>query len=244
MPTLTITKSYSTGNVLTEAMLDDIRTSITTFVNSTKLDGDNLQTGGVPTAALASGAVTREKIVATERLPIGMVSPFAGTSAPSGWLLCDGSAVSRTTYADLFAVIAETHGEGDNATTFNLPDYRGRFIRGVDHAQARDPNAGTRTAMATGGNTGDNVGSLQTGDNLAHTHSFSATTSSDGAHTHTTAVALTIGVASGGDTTGVNTATTTSSSNGAHTHTVSGTSGSTGGETRPINAYVEFIIKF
>ena len=55
----------------------------------------------------------------------GLVSPYAGSTAPTGWLICDGSAVSRTTYADLYAVIADTYGEGDGSTTFNLPDLRG-----------------------------------------------------------------------------------------------------------------------
>lgn len=55
-----------------------------------------------------------------------MVSDFAGTSAPTGWLLCDGTAVSRTTYAALFAVISTVYGVGDGSTTFNLPDGRGR----------------------------------------------------------------------------------------------------------------------
>ena len=53
----------------------------------------------------------------------GFIAPFAGSTAPAGWLVCDGSAVSRTTYAKLFAVIGTTYGEGDGNTTFNLPDY-------------------------------------------------------------------------------------------------------------------------
>lgn len=52
----------------------------------------------------------------------GFIAPFAGTSIPDGWLLCDGSAVSRTTYAKLFAVIGTTYGAGDGNTTFNLPN--------------------------------------------------------------------------------------------------------------------------
>lgn len=64
-------------------------------------------------------------------MPAGSVIPFAGTSAPSGYLVADGSAVSRTTYADLFAVIGTTFGAGDGSTTFNLPDLRGIFIRGA-----------------------------------------------------------------------------------------------------------------
>lgn len=56
----------------------------------------------------------------------GFVCPFAGTTAPDGWLICDGSAVSRTTYADLFAVIGTTYGAGDGNSTFNLPDLSNR----------------------------------------------------------------------------------------------------------------------
>lgn len=67
--------------------------------------------------------------------PSGTVSPFAGSSAPSGWLLCDGSAVSRTTYADLFSVIDETYGVGDGSTTFNVPDLKGRVPVGYDSGQ-------------------------------------------------------------------------------------------------------------
>lgn len=55
----------------------------------------------------------------------GIMAPFAGTSAPSGWLICDGSAVSRTDYADLFAQIGSTYGDGDGSSTFNLPDCNG-----------------------------------------------------------------------------------------------------------------------
>lgn len=55
----------------------------------------------------------------------GIMAPFAGTTAPSGWLVCDGSAISRTDYADLFAQIGSTYGDGDGSTTFNLPDCDG-----------------------------------------------------------------------------------------------------------------------
>lgn len=58
--------------------------------------------------------------------PVGSISLFAGTTAPSGWLICDGSAVSRTTYANLFSVIGTTYGTGDGSTTFNIPDLQGR----------------------------------------------------------------------------------------------------------------------
>jgi microcystin-dependent protein len=57
--------------------------------------------------------------------------PFAMNSAPTGWLAADGTAVSRSTYATLFAAIATTYGVGDGATTFNIPDLRGYFVRGT-----------------------------------------------------------------------------------------------------------------
>ena len=63
----------------------------------------------------------------------GMLMPFAGSSAPTGYLLCDGSAVSRSTYAALFAVIGTTYGVGDGSTTFNVPDLRGRLPLGKDN---------------------------------------------------------------------------------------------------------------
>lgn len=62
--------------------------------------------------------------------PVGVVQAYAGSTTPDGWLLCDGSAVSRTTYADLFTVIGTTYGTGDGSTTFNLPDLADKFIEG------------------------------------------------------------------------------------------------------------------
>ena len=63
-------------------------------------------------------------------LPSGVIFYFANTTVPTGWLSCDGSAISRTTYATLFAAIGTLYGTGNGTTTFNLPDLRGQFIRG------------------------------------------------------------------------------------------------------------------
>jgi microcystin-dependent protein len=71
-------------------------------------------------------------------LPSGMLAPFAGTTAPSGWELCYGQAVSRTAYANLFAVVGTTYGTGDGSTTFNLPDLRGRAVAGIDNMGGTD----------------------------------------------------------------------------------------------------------
>lgn len=63
--------------------------------------------------------------------PLGVINPFGGANAPEGWLLCDGQAISRADYADLFAVIGTAFGSGDGSTTFNIPDFRGEFLRGA-----------------------------------------------------------------------------------------------------------------
>jgi microcystin-dependent protein len=84
----------------------------------------------------------------------GVLAPYAGSSAPSGWLLCYGQAVSRTTYAALFTVLSTTYGAGDGSTTFNLPDLRGRSVFGKDDM---------------GGSTAARLGSIITGTTLGAT---------------------------------------------------------------------------
>ena len=103
-------------------------------------------------------------------VPAGTILDFGGTTAPPGFLLCDGSAVSRITYARLHAVIGTAYGAGDTTSTFNLPDLRGLFTRGRDAGAGRDPDASSRTASAAGGNSGDAVGSLQGDQFASHTH--------------------------------------------------------------------------
>ncbi|PBC09203.1 phage tail protein [Mesorhizobium sp. WSM3859] len=68
----------------------------------------------------------------------GIVTPFAGATVPGGWLNCNGQAVSRTTYATLFAAIGTTWGAGDAVSTFNVPDFRGEFLRGLDQGRGVD----------------------------------------------------------------------------------------------------------
>jgi microcystin-dependent protein len=108
---------------------------------------------------------------ASAGLETGQVISFAGTSCPSGTLETNGSSQLRTDYPGLFAVIGTAHGTADG-THFNLPDLRGRFIRGYDHGAGNDPDAASRTASNTGGATGDNVGSLQADELKAHTHNY------------------------------------------------------------------------
>lgn len=76
--------------------------------------------------------------VSAIRMPAGSVTMHAANTAPTGWLECNGAAVSRTTYAALFTAIGTTWGAGDGATTFNVPDLRGEFVRGWDHGKGTD----------------------------------------------------------------------------------------------------------
>jgi microcystin-dependent protein len=214
MAQISITKDWADGEVLTEADLDNIKDDVETFLNTTKINDDNIQTSGitastklvdasitaakldsscvttvkindeaVTTAKLASDAVTTAKILdanvtaaklATDSvttakvadsqitlaklasalqaklLPSGSIMAFPKATAPTSWLLCDGTAVSRATYADLFSAIGTTFGIGDGSTTFNVPNFRGRFLRMVDGATGIDPDAASRTAMVSG----------------------------------------------------------------------------------------------
>jgi microcystin-dependent protein len=94
----------------------------------------------------------------------GMLMPYAGGSAPSGWLLCYGQAISRTTYAALFSAIGTTYGTGDGSTTFNVPDLRGRVIAGQDDMGGTSAD---RLTNQSGGLDGDTLGA--TGGSETHT---------------------------------------------------------------------------
>ena len=104
--------------------------------------------------------------VAIGDYPIGAILSFAGILnrdqiQAQGWLYCNGDSISRTQYADLFAVIGSAFSSGDGVSTFNLPDCRGCFLRGADNGAKVDPDAGSRTASRPGSNTGPIVGSAQ-----------------------------------------------------------------------------------
>lgn len=109
--------------------------------------------------------------------PAGVVLPFAGSTAPTGWLLCFGQAVSRTTYADLFTALGTTYGAGDGSTTFALPDLRGRVPGGKDNmggsAASRLTTAGAGVDGVTlGAAGGAQTHTLTTAQIPAHAHSY------------------------------------------------------------------------
>ncbi|WP_375704452.1 phage tail protein [Bartonella sp. AD328YNZD] len=82
---------------------------------------------------------TREKVTSLKRLPSGLIGPFAMERLPDDWLACDGKAYPRLVYWDLFCAIGTTWGEGDGISTFNVPDLRGMFLRGMDYERNLDP---------------------------------------------------------------------------------------------------------
>jgi microcystin-dependent protein len=95
----------------------------------------------------------------------GMIGMYGGATAPTGWLLCNGAAVSRTTYAALFAVISTDYGVGDGSTTFNVPDLLGRVPLGAGTGDASDASA-----HAIGDKEGTETHTLITAEMPAHTH--------------------------------------------------------------------------
>lgn len=114
-------------------------------------------TGNVTgTASSATNADTVDSQHAAMLSPPGAVTAFAMSTVPTGWLECNGAAVSRSTYAPLFGAIGTTWGSGDGSTTFNVPDLRGEFIRGWDHSKGTD--------------IGRELGSYQPGQIEAHNH--------------------------------------------------------------------------
>lgn len=155
-------------------------------------------------------------------VPAGTIVAFGGTTVPTGWTLCDGSSFTVSSQPGLHAAIGDAFG-GDGGTNFNVPDFRGRFLRGVDSAAGNDPDNATRTAMATGGNTGNNVGSVQADEFKSHIHDISVRP--DGQYGGATVKGAD---GSGGPTTAASSALSTPSG---------------GSETRPKNAYVHYIIK-
>lgn len=163
-------------------------------------------------------------------VPCGTILPFAkdvsSTGLPTGYLLCDGSSISQTSFATLHTVIGAAFGDGTTGTgaavsgNFNLPDFRGLFLRGMAHTSTADPDSGTRTAYITGGQTVDNVGSYQADEYKNHTHPSNPNNPGDI-------------YASG-----------TGRQAASYYGSLINTGASGGNETRPKNIYVDYIIRY
>lgn len=161
----------STVNVIGSTLVDISATTID-ISGTVDISGSVTNTGDITTSGRVYQQAGNTGLSTYILVPVGSIFPYVAGTAPTGYVLCIGSAINRTTYADLFAVIGTTFGVGDGSTTFNVPDLRGRMIV----AQ----NAGSFTSI--GGTGGAETITLTTNELPAHTHT--GTTDSDGAHTH------------------------------------------------------------
>lgn len=172
--------NYSTADL--SALQDNDGDPTNEYNTSATLNGTTLQItdgGGTINVNLAP-------LIAMSQTPVGAIFAFPTPTPPTGYLACNGQAVSRTTYNSLFSLIGTMYGNGDGATTFNLPNYNGQFLRGWDNGQGTDPNALTRLDRGDG-TTGDAVGTKQTNQTLSHSHSVdppNTNTSTNGSHNH------------------------------------------------------------
>lgn len=167
-----VMKALSTTNPQPLLMLTDANGNISVFDPMTSNLNSDWKING---KLCISGQCANENDIKT---PVGTIFPFAGSTIPQSYLRCDGSAVSRTTYTDLFSVIGTTYGVGDSSTTFNLPDLRGRTVVGV----GQGTNLSNR---ALGQKDGLENVTLSASQVPSHNHTGSGTTSTAGSHQHT-----------------------------------------------------------
>ncbi|MEN0045502.1 MAG: tail fiber protein [Bacteroidota bacterium] len=172
-------------------------------------------------------------------VPVGGIMPFGGANPPEGWLLCDGREVRRDFYADLFAMIGTNWGAGDGSTTFRLPDLRGQFLRGVSGSSNEDPNRNSRTAKYSGGSTDNNVGSYQQDELKRHGHPVYYSRQDGGSKEDEGY--LTLDTTAPVEIHSANTGSPQRVTSNLNTNAVGGAGGS---ESRPKNAYVNYIIKY
>lgn len=157
-------------------------------------------------------------------------------TAPTGWSMLEGQAISRTGNPRLFALFSTTYGVGDGSTTFNLPDLRGRFLRVWDHAAGIDPDAASRTAPAGSSITaGDHVGTLQDNQNASHYH-FVARNDSTNNTTPSSSNHLSTGNNYGSDN-----SYSLAANSGTPDALRSGLEG--GNEARPVNVAIAVVVK-
>lgn len=207
---------------------------------------ENLGTASQRDVGIAPDQVPTNSLISSQLLPPGAVLPFAGETPPTGWLVCDGSAVSRSTYAELYAYIGTLYGAGNGSTTFNLPDLRNQFVRGSSSTRP----VGNTESDQLGSHS--HTGSTNTTGN--HTHSGSTDTTGEHTHKYGGSGAMAAGKInnwlppsnSGGQSTteaGAHSHSINLDNAGNHSHTL--IINSTGGsETRPMNIALLYCIKY
>lgn len=162
-------------------------------------------------------AITAIETYVLSLIPPGTIWAYGGSVAPTGWLLCDGSAVSRTTYANLFAVTGTANGAGDGSTTFNLPDGRDRVLIGTAPGGL---GGGRGTQRLLGQTGGEENHALTVAELAAHTHTYNEPSGS-ASDTPVTVSQATLDVAVAQDGTiipGIFSGVTTSQTGGGNAH--------------------------
>lgn len=245
-------KSNETNQLINDKIEDG---SFIPDISMTAVSGDTTSIERTGTKEAPVFNLTVEKGKDGEGIPIASIFEYAGLIAPSGYLLCQGQAVSRTTYADLFKIIGSTYGSGDDSTTFNLPNLKGRVPAGLDSSdndfKTLGKTGGEKThqlvedeipihnhsASTTVNSAGAHTHGASTSNNGSHSHSISGKANSAGNHGHSTYYLSDL-TNNKGDSRrrGVASANNGNSSDnvvpaGAHTHTLSGSTDSTGGHT-------------
>jgi microcystin-dependent protein len=195
--------------------------------------------------------ITAAADAAVARVPVGCVFPYAGSAAPSGFLLCNGAAVSRTTYSDLFTVLSTTYGSGDGSTTFNLPDATGRVIAGKESSASRlTSGVGGVDGGTLGAVGGSQSHTLITGELPSHTHgagSYALGTLTIGSGAKVlqgTALSEDFDAPAGNGAEAVNKTGSALSVLSLDSGTVSGTSGSTGSGTAHANVQPTIVLNY
>lgn len=191
-------------------------------VQEDSVTGSMLVDGAVGESNLDSGVVTRAKLAPNVVTPAGTIVAYIGETAPPGWHLCHGDDLPRGgENLDLELAVGSRFGLAANpATHFKLPDFRGYFLRGVDGMAGRDPDKNARMPMATGGATGNAIGSIQGDELKAHSHELPLRVIGG--------IAYLVGSGNASDA--------------GNPRSITSPTG--GNETRPKNAYVNYIIKY
>lgn len=174
------------------------------------LENDNIGNAPASSPTKWSSGIGSENV--PQGVPAGGVIDFAMSSPPTGYLVCDGTAVSRTTYSALFSAIGTQHGSGDGSTTFNLPDYRGRVRVGYDVTQVEFDNIGE-----AGGEKTHLLTSSESGV-PAHTHNAQFSTASGGGSGTFAIADNTSGRSSGANLTATNCVLANTAANASSAH--------------------------
>lgn len=124
--------------VLTPDWCNSVQEELVNVIEGAGLTLDGDDKGQMLAAVNALAGALADAAQAAARVPAGVLASHAADTPPTGWLECNGAAVSRDAYADLYAVLGDTWGAGDGSTTFNLPDLRGEFLRGWDNGAGID----------------------------------------------------------------------------------------------------------